>query len=256
MTQKGKFVVPEIWTVDIETRPNEVYTWGLRDQNVGLSQIIRPAGLLMFAAQKHGQNKVEAHTGWADYESMVQRAWDIYDQADYIVTYNGARFDNSWLRAVWAENGLTPPSPWRDIDLYRTVKKFNWPSRKLAFVCQQLGLDCKTDPGGFQTWDDILRGDPWARAAAQKRMVRYCKNDVKITTQLFDRLLPWIDGLNIPLVTDCEHQACNRCNSTSIQQRGWAYTTTMRYRRYRCNDCGGWMRNRRSEPAPNLLASS
>lgn len=250
-------MAPEIWTVDIETRPNEVYAWGLRDQNVGLSQIIRPAGLLMFAAQKHGTKKVESHAEWdVSHEAMVRRAWDIYDAADYIVTYNGARFDNSWLRAVWAELGLTPPSPWRDIDLYRTVRKFNWPSRKLAFVCQQLGLDLKGDPGGFDTWDEILRGEGDVRDKARARMVKYCKNDVKITTQLYDRLLPWIDGLNIPLVTgELTTQACTRCNSTNIHQRGWAYTTTSRYRRYRCMDCGGWMRNRRSEPAPTLLAN-
>ena len=250
-------MAPEIWTIDIETRPNEVYAWGLRDQNVGLSQIIRPAGLLMFAAQRHGNTKVEAHTEWDDYDAMVQRSWDIYDQADYIVTYNGARFDNSWLRAVWAECGLTPPAPWRDIDLYRTVRKFNWPSRKLAFVCEQLGLDLKGDPGGFATWDHILRGDDQQKASAQKRMVKYCRNDVRITTQLYDRLLPWIDGLNLPLI-DGQHgdaQACPRCKSEKIQSRGWGYTTTNRYRRYRCMNCGGWMRNRRSEPAPTLLAS-
>ena len=249
-------MAPVLYTVDIETRPNEAYVWSLHgDQHVGLSQIIRPAGLLMFAAQKHGQSKVEAHTDWDGYEAMVQRAWDIYDEADYIVTYNGARFDNSWLRAVWAEAGLTPPSPWRDIDLYRTVKKFNWPSRKLAFVCQQLGLDLKGDPGGFATWDDILRGEGAARDRARARMVKYCRQDVRITTQLFDRLLPWIDGLNIPLHIDCEHQACNRCNSTNVHRRGWAYTTTYRYARFRCMDCGGWMRARKSEPHACTLAS-
>lgn len=250
-------MAPAIYTVDIETRPNEVYAWGLRDQTVGLSQIIRPAGLLMFAAQRHGQSKVEAHTEWDGYEQMVQRAWDIYDQADYIVTYNGARFDNSWLRAVWAEQGLTPPSPWRDIDLYRTVRKFNWPSRKLAFVCEQLGLDLKTDPGGFQTWDHILRGTEEQQAKARNRMVKYCRNDVRITTQLFDRLLPWIDGLNIPLITgdDSACEACTRCGSHDVQSRGYAYTTTMRYRRYRCMACGGWMRHRKSEPNPCLMAN-
>ena len=250
-------MAPVLYTVDIETRPNEVYAWGLRDQNVGLSQIIRPAGLLMFAAQRHGSQKLIVETEWDGYENMVKRAWEIYDAADYVVTYNGARFDNSWLRAVWAESGLTPPSPWRDIDLYRTVRKFNWPSRKLAFVGQQLGLDLKTDPGGFETWDHILRGTDEQKAKARARMVRYCKNDVRITTQLFDRLLPWIDGLNVPLITGdgATESCCTRCGSHDVQSRGWAYTTTMRYRRYRCMSCGGWMRNRRSEPAPGLLAN-
>lgn len=257
-------MAPVIYTVDIETRPNEVYAWGLRDQQIGLPQVIRPAGLLMFAAQKHGSSKVEAWTEWGGYQEMVARSHEIYDAADYIVTYNGARFDNSWLRAVWAEAGLAPPSPWRDIDLYRTVRKFNWPSRKLAFVCQQLGLDLKTDPGGFATWDHILRGTPEQQAKARNRMVKYCRNDVKITTQLYTRLLPWIDGLNVPMfdsggsgtATGQESARCTRCGGSAIQSRGWAYTTTYRYKRFHCQGCGGWMRAAKSEPLATALRNA
>lgn len=249
---------PEIWTVDIETRPSEVYAWGLRDQNIGINQIIRPGGLLMFAAQRHGGRAVEAWAEWDSYEDMVSRAHHIYDRADYIVTYNGARFDNKHLRAAWAELGLPPPSPWRDVDLFKTVGKFNWPSRKLAFVCQRLGVNHKTDPGGFETWDHILRGDDGQKKRAQNRMIRYCKNDVKITTELYQRLLPWIDGLNVPLIsggsegdTSQDAASCTRCGGGNLQQRGWAYTTTYRYKRYCCMDCGGWMRSKSSEPIAN-----
>ena len=250
--------MPEIWTIDIETRPNEAYVWGLRDQNVGLSQIIRPGGLLMFAAHRHGQKMIEAHAEWDGWEEMVKRSHEIYDAADYIVTFNGARFDNKHLRAAWVELGLAPPSPWRDIDLFKTVGKFNWPSRKLAFVCEQLGLELKTDPGGFETWDHILRGDENQKRAAQRRMIRYCRNDVKITSALFQRLLPWIDGLNVPLISpgdgseeSAAEALCTRCGGNRIQNRGWAYTTTARYRRFQCQTCSGWMRSKRSEPVPN-----
>lgn len=249
---------PDIWTIDIETRPSEVYAWGLRDQNIGLSQIIRPGGLLMFGAQKYGSKTVEAHADWDGYEQMVKRSHEIYDAADYIVTFNGVRFDNKHLRAAWAELGLAPPSPWRDIDLFKTVGKFQWPSRKLAFVCQKLGVDHKTDPGGFETWDHILRGDEKQREIAQRRMIRYCKNDVKITTQLFQRLLPWIDGLNVPLISGGNDEdmsqavaTCTRCGGQQIQRRGWAYTTTYRYKRYQCMGCGGWMKDKKSEPVFN-----
>jgi DNA polymerase elongation subunit (family B) len=249
---------PEIWTIDIETRPSEVYAWGLRDQNIGISQIIRPGGLLMFAAHKRGSKQVEAHAEWDGYEKMVTRAHEIYDQADYVVTFNGVRFDNKHLRASWAELGLPPPSPWRDVDLFRTVGKFNWPSRKLAFVCDKLGLNLKTDPGGFETWDHIIRGNEEQKAKAQRRMIRYCKNDVKITAQLFDRLLPWIDGLNVPLISGGNEEdmsageaMCTRCGGVNVQARGWAYTTTYRYRRFCCTDCGGWMRDKKCEPVVN-----
>ena len=94
--------------------------------------------------------------------------------------------------------------------------------------------------------------------AAQKRMIRYCKNDVKITSQLFDRLLPWIDGLNVPLISGGNDEdmseavaMCTRCGGVNIHQRGWAYTTTYRYKRYCCADCGGWMKDKKSEPVVN-----
>lgn len=249
----------EIYCVDIETRPSEVFAWGLRDLSVGLSQIIRPGGLLMFAAQNVDSKKIESHAEWDGYEKMVVRSHEIYDEADYIVTFNGARFDNKHLRAAWAELGLPPPSPWRDIDLYKTVGQFQWPSRKLAFVCQQLGLDLKSDPGGFDTWVQILKGqDEAKKAQAQRRMVRYCRNDVAITTQLFHRLKPWISGMNVPLHSGGSEGdtspgvvRCTRCGGENIQQRGWAYTTTYRYRRYCCTDCGGWMRAAKSEPLAN-----
>ena len=251
---------PRIAVVDIETRPTEAYVWGLFDQNVGVNQIIKPGGTIMVAAQWVGEKKVHVRSEWdanGGYAGMMRWAHSVYDEADFVVTFNGARFDNGHLRAAWAELGMSPPSPWRDVDLYRTVKKFNWPSRKLAFVCQQLGLDLKTDPGGFSTWTDILTGEGKARDSARKRMEKYCANDVRITGQLFARLRPWIDGLNVPLYDDESEDllACNRCGSEDVVRRGFAYTTTARYQRFRCGGCGGWLRSRKSESLKTVLAS-
>jgi hypothetical protein len=215
---------------------------------------------MMFAAQWHGKKKVEVHSEWDEggWSGMIRAAWSVFDSAEYVVSYNGASFDSAHLRAAWAELGMPPPSPWREIDLYRTVKKFRWPSRKLEFVCKQLGLEHKTDPGGFKTWTDILDGEGKVRDAARKRMAAYCANDVKITTALYFRILPWIDGLAVPLFTgeDEAAMACNRCGSEDLQRRGWAYTTTTKYRRWRCNDCGGWARSRKSESIKTVLASA
>jgi hypothetical protein len=246
---------PKIFVYDIETSPNLVYSWGLFDQRIGINQIVQPQDILCFAATRLGSKKVESRAAWDDYDVMVQGLWTLMDEADYLVGYNQVSFDDKHVKAAFAKAGMPPPSPYRSIDLLRVVRKnFKFPSHKLAYVCDALGLDLKTDPGGFDTWKQILDPESPNREAAQKRMVRYCRNDVRITTQLFQRLLPWIDGLNIPLIsggTDSDTSTvakCTRCDGESIQQRGWAYTTTYRYKRYRCMDCGGWMRDKKSEP--------
>jgi hypothetical protein len=138
-------------------------------------------------------------------------------------------------------------------------KKFRWPSKKLEFVCKQLGVTHKTDPGGFQTWVDILEGEGAVQARAQKRMRKYAENDVKITVELFHRMLPWIDGMNIPL-NDADDElamVCNRCGSDHVTSRGYGYGPGgTRYRRYQCQDCMGWLRARKAEPNKPLLVTA
>lgn len=240
---------PSIWVYDIETSPNLVYAWGLWDQNIGISQIVKPQDILCFAAHKLGSKRVEAHAAWDDYQGMLDRLHFVMEDADYLVGYNSATFDNKLSRAAFAKAGMLPPSPHRDIDLLRVVKKaFKFPSHKLDYVCGALGLDRKAQTGGMELWTKCMDGD----VAAQKKMLAYNKQDVRITAELFDRLLPWIDGLNVPVFSDDEKPACTRCGSEKIHRRGYAYTTTTRYGRLVCLDCGGWMRTARSEKTTSL----
>lgn len=245
---------PKIYVYDIETTPNLVYSWGLWQQNIGISQIVEPQDILCFAARKVGETRIEALAAWDDYEAMINRLWAIMDDADYLVGYNSASFDNKLVRAAFAKMQLPPPSPHRDIDLLRVVKKqFKFPSHKLDYVCKALGLDVKVQNGGMDTWIKCMDGD----AAAQKLMIKYNKGDIRCTQQLFERLTPWIEGLNIPLYCEDDGEThCMRCDSTNLQSRGWAYTTTYRYRRYACMDCGGWMRSKKCEPTSAELRNA
>lgn len=245
----------ELIVIDVETSPNLAYVWGLFDQRIGINQIVESQDILCFAAMRIGAMRVETKASRDGYDAMLQRLWTLMDEADYIISYNGISFDEKIIKAAFVKAGMPPPSPYRSIDLMRVVKKnFRLPSNKLAYVCAALGLDHKTDPGGFSTWTDILQGTDEQRAKAWRRLVKYCANDVRITVQLFEALRPWIDGLNLPLYSDEEPTTptCTRCGSSNIQSRGHAYATSFRYRRFRCSDCGGWMRDKKSEPTPNV----
>lgn len=250
---------PIVTTLDLETRPSEVYAWGLFDQNIGISQIIRPGGIILVAAQEMGK-KVQSRAEWDEggYEGMLRWAWDVCDRTDYLVSYNGIGFDVKHLNAAWAELGMTPPSPWRNIDLIQTVRRnFRWPSKKLEFVCKALGVSHKTDPGGFSTWSDILGDDAKAAEVAKKRMRKYAENDVKITSELFTRLTPWISGINLGVHSSEseDRPTCTNCGSGKVTSRGLAITTSVTYKRYVC-ECGKWLRSRKSEPHRPMVVSA
>ena len=49
---------------------------------------------------------------------------------------------------------------------------------------------------------------------------------------------------NAALFIDGDDRVCPQCGSKHLQARGSYYTTTMRYQRYHCQDCGKWSRSR------------
>ena len=236
---------PSIWVYDIETTPNLVYSWGLWQQNIAINQIVKSQDILCFAAHKVGTKTVEAHAAWDDREAMIRRLWEIMDDADFMVGYNHAGFDNKHVNAAYIKADMKPPSPYQDKDLLKVVRKhFNFPSRKLDYVCGALGLDVKVSTGGMDLWTKCMNGDP----AAQRKMLKYNKQDVRITTQLFHHLnaLSWVDtGIGQLFFDEDAVARCIACGGDRIQRRGWLPSSNGQWKRQRfqCADdkCGKWM---------------
>ena len=131
------------------------------NQNISLSQLIEPSRVLSVAAKWLHEKKVmffsEHHDG---HDVMVQKVWELYDEADMVVTYNGVRFDNPHLMREFLLAGLGKPSPWQDVDLLNVAKsQFKFASNKLAFVTEAVGLPTKLETGGQQLWNRVLDGD-------------------------------------------------------------------------------------------------
>jgi DNA polymerase III epsilon subunit-like protein len=162
----------------------------------------------------------------------------LMDEADAIVHYNGARFDVPTLNKEFLEQGMPPPSPAKPIDLLKTAKRrFRFPSNKLDFISTHLGLGSKTKHKGHQLWIDCLAG----KEAAWRVMERYNKQDVRLLEKVYVRMLPWIP--NHPNRGAYDGVAgCPHCGKNHIQRRGFAVTTSKRYPRFQCADCGTWFR--------------
>lgn len=237
---------PRILTIDIETSPNLADVWGLWNQNIGISQLRQSTRVLCFAAKWHHEKQVifksEFHDG---YSAMVQAAWDLLDEADVLVHYNGNSFDVPHLKREFVLAGLTPPAPFDNIDLLRKVKKeFKFPSNKLDYVAMQILGKRKVKHEGHELWTKCLAGDEKAWA----RMRRYNIQDVRLTERLYDAILPWIGGHpHVGLYRDPSVNSCSNCGSDDLKPRGLAYTKISAYQRYRCEGCGKWSRGARRE---------
>ena len=235
--------------LDIETSPNVAHVWGLWQQNVSLDQLRESSFTLCWAAKWHGEKKVHFRN-YNDPE-MVPHVHNLLDEADAVVTYNGDQFDLPTLHREILLAGYPPPSPTKSIDLCKVVKqKFRFPSNKLAYVTAELGLSGKLSHSGHRLWVGVMADDDKAWATMKK----YNIQDVRVTEELYDRLVPWIDGMpNRRLyATD---DACPRCGAAELKREGHAYTRLGKYQRYRCGGCGGWSRSSRRDDGTTIQAA-
>jgi hypothetical protein len=226
--------------LDIETRPALVYTWGLFELRVGVDQVVDPGGMMSFAAKWIGKRGVEFKSDFHDgHAEMVQRAWEMLDEADVVLHFNGRSFDVPHLQREFVEAGMPPPSPFKQIDLLLVVRKqFRFLSNKLAHVAPQLGLEGKVEHEGFPLWTKCINGD----AAAWKRMRRYNIRDVTLLEDAYEILQPWVPS-HPSHAAFTGKEVCPKCGGTKLQWRGYAVTSVSRYRRFQCGACGAWGRS-------------
>jgi len=228
-----------ILALDIETRPNLAYVWGIWDQNIHLDALVEHQQMICFVAKWIGKKGTEFHSVQNDgQEAMILRAWELLDEADVVVHYNGRRFDIPHLNREFLRLDLTPPSPYKQIDLLATAKReFKFASNKLAHVSKQLGLEGKVQHEGYGLWLKCMAGDE----RAWKIMKKYNVRDVVLLEELYLKLRPWVRS-HPSFAAHTGKDVCPACGSAHLQSRGFVTTTVSRYQRFQCVDCGKWSR--------------
>lgn len=226
----------KVVTVDIETSPHVAHVWGTRKQYIAANQIVTPSRVLCVGVKVLGEPGAvfaEWHRGGR--RAMLAKTWAALDEADAVVHYNGTTFDVPHLNREFLLAGLTPPSPYKQIDLWRTVSRaFRFPHSRLDSVTQALGLGGKlhVDHG---LWARVLAGDVDAR----REMEEYNLQDIDLEEALYLQLRPWTtSGPNAGLYADDGLPRCTACGSDSLARNGHAYTAAGKFPRYRCRGCG------------------
>lgn len=240
---------PAILFLDIETAPNIATVWAIWDQNIALNQLLETSYVLCWAAKwKHSKTILFDSVQKSGKVGVIKSIYKIINEADIIVHFNGRRFDIPTLNKEFLLLGLNPPAPYRQIDLYQTVKKrFKFVSNKLAHITKQLGFAGKI-PTTHELWLQCMNGDK----AAWKKMELYNKRDTTELEKVYNRILPWIEnhpGLGI--YTNCETPVCTNCGKSDIIKQGFSYTKTASYQKFQCKTCGTWLRSRVTEKNSN-----
>lgn len=229
--------------LDIETAPNKAYVWGLYDQNIAHDHVEESSYILCWSAKWYKDKTIMfgsmQHTPIGQ---MLKPIHDLLDQAEIVVHYNGAAFDIPILNREFILHSFKPPSPYKQIDLLRIVKRLcKFESNKLVSITKRLGLTSKIDTSGFQLWVDCMNG----KAPAWAEMKKYNMNDTAILEPLYERLRPWMK--NHPSVFHTmERETCPRCGNVHVQKRGIQIAVSKQYVRYQCMSCGGWFRGTKS----------
>lgn len=235
-----------VW--DIETSPLIAYTWGMYEDSV--IEVIEDFQILSVAWQWVGEKKVyvvgqddlEGYVpGVNDDRVIVKVIRDLLDECDFEVAHNGDQFDIKKVNARMIIHGLTPPSPYKQIDTKKIAKRVgNFTSNRLKHLATQLQVNQKGDPGGFGTWKGCLAGDP----KAWKQMKKYNKQDIPPLMDLYLKFRPW-DTQGFAFNNALERpESCPHCGHWELTKQGIKYSKTASHQQFKCTSCGGWCRSR------------
>lgn len=242
---------PKILVFDIETAPMESYHWGLWDQNISLGQIKYDWAVLSWSAKWLGDDPdkvmymdTRKKKDPRDDKDILKGIWKLLDEADFVLGHNSDSFDVKKLNARFLLHGMKPPSSYKRFDTKKLAKKhFNLTSNKLEYITNKLCTKyIKLSHGkfpGFKLWRECMDGNK----EAWNEMEVYNKYDVLSLEEAFFKILPWESANIFEHYYDADIDVCT-CGSIDFKKNGFHYTSTGKFQKFQCKNCGSEMRSR------------
>lgn len=230
---------PRILFLDIETKPAIVASFGIRDQHLSHKQILKNGGTICVGVRWAGEKRVRVLSEWEHgYSAMIAEVHSLLTEADAVATYNGAAFDVPKLMGNFLLEGLPPPPPLTQIDIYKGVRRLGFICNKLDYIAPLLGLGGKVKHEGLDMWLAVMDGCP----KAQRKMAKYCAGDVRLLEDVYNRVAPYL--------TNHPHMGrgdCGKCGSSHAQLRGYHKTASFWTERLQCQQCSKWRLGKRKK---------
>ena len=239
-----------ILTIDIERFPIVGVFWDRKVQGIiPVGNILERSRMSCFGAKWYDEPDPIYRAEYdfdrgeitaSERERMILCAWELLDAADIVVTFNGISFDHKHLNDEFALAGLTEPSPFKRVDLYRMARtKFGYDSMSLASLAGLLDVPAKLDSGGMGVVLAAMRGE----REAWEHLRTYNLGDITTTEALYDRLRGWMPSHPHLGEIAADEMRCNQCGGTDLVKGGLYRAVVIDYVAWTCRTCGAHLRS-------------
>ena len=224
---------------DLEVSPNIAFSWRAgAKQFISHDAIIRERAIICVCWKwEHQKTVYSLEWNAGDDKTLCEEFLKVALQADELIAQNGDRFDVRWFNTRCLFHRLPPAPAWKTVDTLAIAKKrFLFNSNRLDYMGKFLLGQGKAETD-YQMWTDICLHNSKKQ---MKRMVDYCKDDVRLLQEVWELMQPWHgnkthSGVHLGL----EKWTCPHCASENVKV---SKTTTTAHgtvkKQMKCGDCG------------------
>lgn len=212
--------------VDLETAPFEAYIWRTGKQFVGhdMLRYSHRDGNIICACYKWRHEKKVHSIEWDEHgdKGLMEALTPILLEADELIAHNGDRFDMVYLNTRNLEHRLDPLPIWKTVDTLAIARKrFRFPSNRLDAICKMLFGEGKSKMC-MQDWIDIKEKNC---EKAMRKMVRYCKRDVKLLAEAYELMAPYHrPKTHVGVANGGAKWTCSHCGGTEMVKNKTRWT--------------------------------
>ena len=245
----AKILVLDLERLPMRTKSLPVWDMkGLQYRRLTPDDIERWGRTICLAYRWGWTGRIEFIAEWQEggREGYLRAAQSLLEEADVLVGHNSKAFDYPHLAGdLMHEFGVAVPEPKHLDTLLIARKRANFEANHLDTLTKRFGIPAKTDKYRIEVAEAAAAGD----VKAQRKIERYNRGDVRASTGLALRMLPW-SPVNLGLFEDDPTRpVCPACLSRKVQRRGFAVKAALRYPRLHCQSCGKWSTSKTADRA-------
>lgn len=245
---------PKILLLDIEIIPDldkALKYWVKLSQFPGKTLKASVTSICCIGWKVLGERKTHCINAWDfpewktnvnDDRPVLKAFMEVAKDADAIITHNGKGFDEKYIETRLLMHEMDSLQVPKHVDTRHLAKKFFFIDNKLQTLGEELCGDSKLSHEGWDLWVATHGGSKNRKIdkKAQRKMEKYCKQDVILLEKIFEKMKHRMGGNNaLPNFNHfSDSKCCPSCGSTNWHSNGFMYTAAEKRPRKRCRDCG------------------